>query len=420
MKDYICTIAGIILSGFFLATPGALCQTDSWPNYRGPDNNGHSNARNIPQEWSESKNISWKTAIQGKGWSSPVIMDGQVWITTATPEGTEFTAICADLESGAIIYNTEVFTEDKPLEIHPLNSYASPAPVIEPGRVYVHFGTYGTACIDTGSGKILWSRSDINCDHEVGPGSSPVIFHDLLILTMDGTDVQYLEALNKNNGKTVWKKNRGLDFSQLNFDQKKAFSTPVFREINGKTLMFSAGPHAIMGYEPETGKEEWIVHYQGFSASAQPVMNDEMIFINTGFGKSSIIGIKLGGKGDQTGNALKWTNVKNTQARSSPLLIDGHLYMVNTGGQAMCLDPETGETIWTERIGAQTSASPVYVEGRIYSFDQEGLCTIFKPGPVFQKVAENLLPEGVMASPAVVDGALIVRTKEALYKISLK
>ncbi len=411
-----CLIAAIILliatSGF-----GVYAQGNSWVNYRGPDQNGHSSARNIPTEWTNSTHIAWKTPIEGKGWSSPVILGGQIWLTTATPEGTEFRAICLDEKTGSIVHNIKVFEEKEPQKIHPLNSYASPAPVLELGRVYVHFGTYGTACINTQTGKVIWKRSDIKCDHEVGPGSSPVIYNKLLILTMDGTDVQYLEALNKEDGTSVWKRPRGLDFSKLPFDRKKAFSTPVFTKIDGRTLLISAGPQAIMGYVPETGEEVWIVHYEGFSASAQPVMNDNMIFINTGFGKSSMLGIKLEGKGDQTEKAIVWMNVKSMQARSSPLLINGLLYMINTGGQAKCLDPGTGEVIWTERTGRQTSSSPIYLEGKIYTFDEEGLCTIFTPGRKFNKIAENQLPDGIMASPAVVDGALFVRTKTQLYKI---
>ena len=413
----VCLLAIFIL-GFAASWVRIYAQADSWVNYRGPDSNGHSAALNVPIHWSDSINVAWKTPIEGKGWSSPVVLEGQVWLTTATPEGKEFRAICVDENNGSIIHNIKVFEEDKPMEIHPLNSYASPAPVLEPERAYVHFGTYGTACINSQNGKILWERRDINCDHEVGPGSSPVIYKDLLILTMDGTDVQYLEALNKKNGISIWKRPRGLDFSKLPFDQKKAFTTPVFSDIEGQTLLISAGPHAIMGYLPETGEELWIVHYEGFSASAQPVMNDNMIFINTGFGKSSMLGIKLEGKGDQTGKATVWMNVKSMQARSSPLLIDGLLYMINTGGQAKCLDPKTGEEIWSERVGRQTSSSPIYAGGKIYTFDEEGLCTIFTPGRSFNKIAENQLPDGIMASPAVVDGALFVRTKEYLYKIS--
>ena len=395
-------------------------QTNSWTNFRGPDHNGHSKAINIPTQWDHLNNVEWKTEIEGKGWSSPVILNGQVWLTTAAPDGKEFRAICIDEKSGKIIHNIKVFEEDKPLEIHPQNSYASPSPVLENGHAYVHFGTYGTACINTKKGKVIWKRNDINCDHEVGPGSSPVIYKDLLILTMDGTDVQYVQALNKKDGKTAWKRYRGLDFSHLAFDRKKAFYTPVIHNVDGEELLICPGPQAIMGYDPETGKEKWIVKYEGFSGSSLPIIDNNNVIFNTGFGLSSILSIKLGGKGDQTASAINWLNKKSVQARSSPIIVDGLIYMVNTGGQAKCIDLDSGEVIWTERVGRQTSASPIFVEGKIYTFDDEGLCTIFKPGRSFQKLSENSLPDGAIASPALVDGALFVRTKTHLYKISNK
>ena len=409
-----------ILGPAFMSASRVSAQNTSWANFRGPHHNGHSKAINIPTQWDSVKNVEWKTAIEGKGWSSPVILHNQIWITTATPDGKEFKAICLDEKSGKIIHNIRVFEEDKPLEIHPLNSYASPSVALEEGYAYVHFGTYGTACINTKNGKVIWDRRDINCDHEVGPGSSPIIYKDLLILTMDGTDVQFVQALNKKNGKTVWKRDRGLDFSALAFDRKKAFYTPVIHNIEGQDRLLCAGPHAIMAYNPTSGEELWIVHYEGFSGSSLPIIEDDVIFFNTGFGLSSILAIELGGKGDQTDKAIKWLNKKSTQARSTPILIDGLIYMVNTGGQAKCLDSETGEEIWSERVGRQTSASPIYVEGKIYTFDEEGLCTIFRPGQSFEKIAENKLPDGIMASPAVIDGALFVRTKSHLYKLAKK
>jgi len=390
--------------------------TDSWLSYRGAHDNGHSEARNIPVHWSDSTHIAWKTAIPGRGWSTPVILNKQIWLTTSSADGTEFRALCLDERTGSVIYNIKVFGASEPQEKHPLNSYASPSPVLEPGRVYVHFGTFGTACINTGNGQTIWKRDDIHCEHDVGPGSSPFLYKGILIITMDGIDVQYLEALNALNGKTLWKTARGLDFSALENDQKKAFYTPVLYKTNRRELLYCAGPHAIMAYVPETGKEVWRVRYKGYSGCAQPVFGEGMIFVNTGFSKSSLLGIRLGGKGDQTEKAIEWMSVRNMQARSSPLMIDGLLYMINTGGQAKCLDPKSGKEIWSVRVGRQTSASPVYVEGKIYSFDQDGLCTIFKPGREFKKVAENILPDGCMASPVVVDGALFVRTKTHLYK----
>ncbi|MCD6347464.1 MAG: PQQ-binding-like beta-propeller repeat protein [Bacteroidales bacterium] len=409
-------IIAVVIFGLLISGHRVQAQNASWLNYRGPQSNGHSNARDIPVTWSDSTHVTWKTAIKGRGWSTPVILNNQIWLTTAAVDGTEFRVICINEKSGSVIYNIKLFGVSEPQEKHPLNSYASPSPVLEHGRVYVHFGTFGTACINTGNGAVIWKRNDIHCEHEVGPGSSPFLYKNLLILTMDGTDVQYLEALDSHTGKTVWKRPRGLDFSHLSFDRKKAFYTPVLSKVDGRELLFCAGPHAVMAYVPETGKEVWRVRYEGFSGSSQPVIGGGMIFINTGFGKSSMLGVRLGGKGDQTDNAIIWMNVRNMQARSSPLLINGLLFMINTGGQAKCLDPKTGKEIWSARVGRQTSASPIYVEGKIYSFDQDGMCTIFKPGRVFTKVAENHLPDGCMASPVVVDGAIIVRTMTHLYK----
>ncbi|MDD4645702.1 MAG: PQQ-binding-like beta-propeller repeat protein [Bacteroidales bacterium] len=411
----------IVILILFGATAASFAQSPAncWPGYRGPSDDGHSQAKNIPVTWSDSTHIAWKVMIPGRGWSSPVVQDGQVWLTTSDTTKRELRAIAINGRDGSIIHNIKVFDILKPQESHPLNSFASPSPVIEAGRVYVHFGAYGTACLDTQSGKIIWKRTDILCEHEVGPGSSPILYQNMLILTMDGTDVQYVETLDKRTGKTIWHTPRGLDFTAKTPDTRKAFTTPVVSKVDGRDLIISAGPHAVMAYEPQTGREVWRVLYQGFSASARPVIGNEMIFINTGFGMSNVMAIRLGGSGDKTATAIVWTNKRNMAARSSPLLIDGLLYMVNTAGQAKCLDPATGAEIWTERVGLETSASPVYIDGKIYTFDQSGLTTVFKPGRTFIKIAENQLSDGYMASPAVVDGALYLRSKTYLFKVSI-
>jgi len=411
-------IALLILAGASAAS-FAQSPANGWPGYRGPSDDGHSQAKNIPVTWNDSTNIAWKVLIPGRGWSSPVVQDGQVWLTTSDTARRELRAIAINCKDGSVIHNIKVFDILKPQESHPLNSFASPSPVIEAGRVYVHFGAYGTACMDTKSGKIIWKRTDILCEHEVGPGSSPILYQNMLILTMDGTDVQYVEALDKRTGKTIWHTSRGLDFTAKTLDSRKAFTTPVVTKVDGRDLIISAGPHAVMAYEPQTGREVWRVLYQGFSASARPVTGNGIIFINTGFGMSNMMAIRLGGSGDNTATAIVWTNKRNMAARSSPLLIDGLLYMINTAGQAKCLDPATGVEIWTQRVGLETSASPVYIDGKIYTFDQSGLTTVFKPGRTFIKIAENQLSDGYMASPAVVDGALYLRSKTYLFKVSI-
>lgn len=391
---------------------------DSWTRFRGNLDNGYSTAKNVPLHWNDSTNIKWKVPIPGRGWSSPVVLDGKVWLTTASPDGKEFFVVGIQSETGKIFLNKKIFEAEPTQETHPLNSFASPTPALEPGRVYVHFGTYGTACLDTGSGKVLWQRTDIHCDHGVGPGSSPILYQDLLILTMDGMDVQFVEALDKNTGKTVWKKQRIVDFGDLTPDCRKAFSTPVILKIDNIDQMVCVGPQVMESFRPLTGEHIWKVRFEGFSASARPVTGNGMIFINTGFGQSWLMAIRLGGKGDMTDQSIVWSSKKNMTARSSPLFIDGLLYMVNTAGQAKCLDANTGAEIWTQRVGLETSASPVFAGGNIYATDESGLTTIFAPGRTFSKIAENTLPDGCMASMAVLDGTIYMRTKWGLYRIT--
>ncbi len=389
-----------------------------WPGFRGPAGNGWSTAKNVPVTWSETSGVVWKTPIPGRGWSSPVLMDGRVWLTTASPEGKEFRVIAVDSKTGAIVHNIKLFEATPTQETHPLNSFASPTPVALNGNVFVHFGTYGTACLDAMSGKIIWKREDIHCDHGVGPGSSPIVYKDLLVLTMDGMDVQFVEALDVKTGKTVWKWNRVVDFGDLTPDCRKAFSTPVVEKVDGADQLICVGPHVVEALEPLTGKLIWKVRYEGFSASARPVIGNGIMYINTGFGQSWVMAIRLGGRGDMTDKSIVWSGKKNMTARSSQLLIDGLLYMVNTGGQAKCLDAATGEEIWVQRVGMETSASPVYAGGNIYTCDEAGLTTVFKPGRSFVKVAENTLPDGCMGSMAVEEGGIYLRTKAALYKLS--
>ena len=412
-------LVGILSLLYSLSSVFAQEETKNWTDYRGPEKNGKSTAQNIPISWSDSTNIAWKTPIPGRGWSSPVVFDNRIWLTTALSEGKELRLIAINADTGEIQHNLTLFEKDSLQEQHPLNSFASPSPVIEKGRVYAHFGAYGTACIDTESGKMLWERTDFHCEHEVGPGSSPFLYKDLLILTFDGTDVRFLVALNKHTGEIVWKRTRDIELEAYPLSNRKAFTTPIITEINGADQLISVGPHVVMGYEPQTGKQIWKAFFKGFSASSRPLVANKMLFFNSGFSFSSVVALQLGGKGDVT-DSIKWINKKSTQARGSALYIDGLLYMVNTGGQAKCLDAKTGDELWTVRVGKQTSASPIYVGGKIYTFDETGLTTVFKPGREFLKIGENQLPDGFMASPAIVDNALFLRTKTHLYKMVQK
>ncbi len=409
---------------------------ENWPEFRGPFSNGHvtapgdSKPLGLPLRWSESENIKWKTGIHDAGWSSPVIMEGKVWLTTATPDGKDFFVICIDSATGRILLDEKLFHCESPEPLgNSVNCYASPSPVIEPGRVYLSFGSYGTACIDTSTFKTIWRRSNIPCRHYRGPGSSPVLFNDLLILTMDGVDLQYLVALDKQSGRTIWKTDRTVKWNDLGADGKprmegdarKAFSTPIFVNVQGKLHMISAGSKAAYGYDPATGRELWICNeLEDYSTAARPVFGNGMVFVMTGQGRAGVKAIRVDGQGDVSATHVAWKVDRIGAKLPSPLLIDGLLYFTSPDGFAVCLEAATGEQVWKERMGGAYAASPVYGDGRMYFFNQQGTSTVLKPGRTYEVLATNILDAGCMASPAVSGKALFVRTKTHLYRIEEK
>ena len=401
-----------------LALASGSTWADNWPQFRGPRGNGHAQSKHLPLTWSETQNIKWKTSIHDRGHSSPVIWDKQVWLTSATPDGRQLFAFCLGRDDGKVIHDLRVFDVEKPEFCHPLNSYASPTPVIEPGRVYVHFGTYGTACFDTDTGRRLWERRDLHCNHFRGPGSSPLLYQDLLILTFDGFDVQYLVALDKATGKTVWRTDRSTDFGQADGDQRKAFCTPILIEHEGRPLLISPGSYMVMAYEPKTGKELWKVSYRpGFSSTARPLFAQGLIFVFSGFGRSELLALRPGGQGDVTESHVVWKSTKAIPQKPSAVLCDGLLLMVNDSGVASCVEAMSGKSLWQQRLGGQFSASALEAAGRVYFFDQEGTTTVIAADRDYRLLAVNQLDQGCMATPAVSGDALFLRTKTHLYRI---
>lgn len=390
---------------------------ENWPDFRGPAMDGHSDAKELPLEWDETKNIRWKTAIAGRGWSTPVIWGEQVWLTTATSDGKELYALCVNKDSGEVTQRIKVFDVEKPEPVNATNSYASPSPVIEVGKVYVHFGTYGTAAINTETGSIIWKRTDLKLDHKEGPGSSPVLFGNSLILTCDGTDVQYLTALDTANGETKWKTKRSVNFGFFPGDFRKAYSTPFIAQVNGRPQLITTAAQSAYGYDAESGKEIWRFGYGGFSNASRPVVGQGMMYLNTGYMKPHILAVKLGGSGNITESHLAWRQTAAAPNKPSPLLVDDLLYLISDGGVASCLDTKTGEAVWTKRLGGKFSASPVYAAGRIYLSDETGKTFVLKPGRAFEQLAVNKLDDGCMASPAVSGKGIYLRTKTCLYRI---
>lgn len=390
---------------------------DNWPDFRGPHADGTSLAQDLPVRWSETENVRWKTPIAGKGWSTPVIWGDQIWLTTATVDGTEMFAVCVDRQTGKITHNVKVFGEAKPESINEMNSYASPSPVIDQGRLYVHFGTYGTACLATDTGGILWTRRDLKLDHKEGPGSSPILVRDLLIVHCDGQDVQYIVALDKRSGKTAWKTDRSFDLSGFQPDFRKAYSTPLVIEVAGEPQLISTAAQCAFAYDPSSGRELWRLPYKGFSNVSRPVASHGLLFINTGFPKSELWAVRPGTNGQLNDDQIVWKFNRNVPNKPSVVLADGLVLMVSDSGIVTCLEAESGKEVWTHRLGGNHSASPVHAAGRVYLFDHDGKATVLEPGREYRELAVNQLDGGLMASPAISGQALFLRTKSHLYRI---
>jgi outer membrane protein assembly factor BamB len=412
---------------FSIASLAALpIRASTWPEFRGPSGQGLVEATNLPLKWSESEGVRWKTTIHGRAWSSPVLDEKQIWLTSANEKGTELFAICVDPETGKIVRDLKLFEVEKPQYAHPFNSYASPTPVLEKERVYITFGSPGTACLDRESGQVIWERRDLECNHFRGAGSSPAIYRDLLIMNFDGSDFQYVIALNKKTGKTVWKTNRSLDYKDLtpegkvsaDGDWRKAFSTPVIGHFDGQNLLISHGSKAVYGYEPLTGKELWHVEEQKtHSGSGRPSVGKGLIYVSMGHPKSELWAIRPGGSGDVTDSHVAWKVKRNVPTRSSPVLVNELLFMVDDGGIASCLDARTGKEVWNERIGGTYSAAPITGGGRVYFFSEDGKTTVVAANREFKVLATNELGDGFMASPAVLNHSLILRSKTQIYRV---
>jgi outer membrane protein assembly factor BamB len=395
-----------------------------WPQFRGPDGNGSAGSARPALQWSEEKSVTWKTLIHGRAWSSPVVLDRQIWMTTATPDGRVLYAVAVDAETGRILHNLKVFNVNAPQYADPFNSYASPTPVIEPGRVYVTFGAAGTAAIDTASGKIVWERRDLKCNHFRGPGSSPILFESLLLMHFDGSDQQYVVALDKASGKTVWKTSRSVDFQDVGADGepegegdfRKGFATPHIVTVAGQPVLISVGSKAAYAYDPRSGKELWrIVDRSTHTPATRPISASGLVIYQSGWG-GQLYAVRPDGRGDVTSTHVAWKS-RGAPNKPSIALSGDLLFMVNDSGIVTCLDAKSGEQIWRARVDGEFSASPIVADGRVYLFNQEGKTTVIEAGRAFKVLAENLLDEGFMASPAVDGNALFLRTKTHLYRI---
>jgi outer membrane protein assembly factor BamB len=408
----------------------------SWPDRGGPTHNGHvaaADATNLPVNWdgASGKNIAWQIPLEGLGHSTPVIGEGRLWLTSADEDGKRQFVHAIHPEDGKILLHTLLFENPEPEPLGGatgVNTYASPSCVLEPGAVYVHFGSYGTAKLDAKTGAKIWERRDLSCRHFRGPGSSPVLWEDLLLLTFDGIDQQYVTALDKQTGKTIWKTPRSTDYKDLDAsgkptldgDLRKAYHTPIVAKVGGGHQVLSMGARAGFGYDARTGKEIWSLENDDYNASTRALLLPGMAILHTGGGRANLVGIRLdeSTRGNITGTShVVWDRANANSDLSGPVLVDGRVYMATSKGMLICLEATTGREIYTERINGNYVANLLAANGLIYVLSREGVCHVIKAGPAFERVAENKIQGVFFASPAAAKGALYLRSKTHLIKI---
>lgn len=397
----------------------------NWTHFRGSKLDGIANVEFCPVKWAPDSNIVWKTKIHGRGWSSPVVYEDQIWMTTATDDGKEMYAVCVDFNSGEVLFDIKLFAPDSIFRKHDINSFATPSPCIEKGRVYTHFGKYGTVCLNTIDGSVVWQRTDLNCLHIQGPGSSPIIYKDLLILHVEGTDIQLITALNKSTGETVWETERPQDiYQELKPIGRKAYITPIVMDVNGRPMLISNGSAMCAAYDPITGKEIWRIIRGEDSTIAMPFSEDGIVYFHTGFVTdenrnryAELMAVNPDGKGDIEASNLKWSIQTPILQLSTPVIKDGLIYNIDTKNNMMCLEANSGKTMWSKRLKGKYNSSPVYAAGNIYFSSTNGLTTVVKEGRELNIIAENKLDGEIWTTPAIIRNSLIIRTSKYLYKI---
>lgn len=400
-------------------------EKQNWTHFRGSNMNGLAEVETAPLNWSDTENVVWKVSTKGLGWSSPVIYGDQVWLTSADREGNEFYTLCYDFETGNLLDEKTIFTDEDPQRIHGTNSYATPTPCIEDGFVYVNYGNFGTACINTENFEVVWKREDMPCKHMQGPASSLILHKNMLIVHLEGTEDPYVAALDKKTGETIWKSVRPAEiYDLLEPVFRKSFQTPIVIEEDGKELLISNSSFLCFAHDVNTGEVIWTIEYGYDSTVSQPLFYDGLVYVNSGWifldntpFFSRQYAVDPTGTGDVTKTHVKWMYEDEVPQIPTPVIVDGKMYMVHDRGMATCLDPKTAEVIWKEELEGNFNASPIYAAGNIYFFNVKGECTIIKPADTFQLVAENDIKETVKTIPAFVENKMVLRTEKFLYLI---
>ena len=399
-------------------------ESEQWSRFRGPNGQGISTATGLPTQWSATENIAWKTPISGEGWSSPVIWNDHVFLTTATDGGKECRVIAIDRKNGDILWNILVFTQ-KLSQRHARNSHATPTPVTDGQRVYAVFPNGWFVALDF-AGNIVWKNEDLDFYSHHGFGSSPIIYRDLLITPVNPSsteepvrlgwqipwDKSYLLALDRDTGKERW---RGMRESS-----RISHSTPVVIQVDGKDQILSAAGDVVQGFEPATGKLLWTVKNSGEPAVPTPAIGEGMVFMATS-PSSPIIGVKTDGTGDVTETHTVWQQSRNSPTISSFLYVKPCLYIASDNSTFAVLDAATGKPLWDKRLEGKPDSSSIYADGKIYVTTNIGITTVFKlnadPKQDAEVIAVNEIGESVQATLAVAGKQLFLRTDKALWCI---
>ena len=403
------------IGGSFILLTAVLCtahvRADDWPEFRGPQGNGVSTSKNLPSKWSSSENVAWSKRLPGKGWSSPSIRDGKIYLTAAVRKSQiELQVLCLDGKTGDDLWSTTVF-KHRSSRIHGKNSNASPTPLVYGGRVYVHFGHQGTACLDI-KGKVIWKNRRIKYSPVHGNGGSPILTDKAMVFSVDGASQAFVVALDRKTGKRIWKTSR-----KSKAPRKFSFTTPLLIDVNGKKQIVSPGSNVVCSYDANTGEELWRVVYDGYSVIPRPIFAHGLVYLATGYGKPVVYAIRPDGRGDVTRSHVEWTEGKGAPHTPSLLIVGNELYMVSDRGVASCLDAKTGKVHWQKRIGGGFSTSPVYADGKIFLQSEKGVGTVLAASKTFEKLGTNDIGERTLASYAIADDAIFIRSMTKLYRI---
>lgn len=420
MKHFAITLLSLLINHTF-----CFSQDHNWTHFRGSGLNGISSVEYAPVRWTTDSNIIWKAEIHDRGWSSPVVYGNQVWLTTASGEGKELYAVCLDYETGKTIFDINLFNPDSVYGKHPINSYATPTPCIEQDFVYIHFGSYGTACIRTSDGSVAWKVTDLTCDHVQGPASSPIIFGNLLILHFEGQDVQYITALDKSNGQVIWRVERPHDLMEpLEPIGRKAYITPLVVSVNGRDLLISNGSAVCIAYDPLTGKEVWRIVGGEDSTISSPISGEGKVFFYTSFitppeGEqyAELLAVDPGDTGDVAGTNIVWRMKAPILQLLTPVIRNGLIYTVDSESNLMCIEAAGGKIVWKQRLTGKFNSSPIIAAGNIYLCSTRGETYVIREGRDMQVISINEIEGEIWATPAVLRNSILIRTSKFLYRI---